>query len=589
MKKIYLSLLALALSGAAFSQGNSSYKGAIEPSGDLAADWTAGWANWNPNNTNYPATNDNTFSNPSKLTKITSGQTLTLDATKVYLLTDLVVVEAGGKLVIPAGTIIRGAADLVNQKLASIFVNRGGEIQINGTKSNPVIFTSNADKGSRASEDWGGIVICGNAQSNQASGVRFEASPLVPTALYSNTELGAYGGGSSANNAENKVTITYARIEFPGLDYSTDKEINGLTLCAVGSGATLDNIMIYESGDDAFEWFGGTANAKHLIAVGTVDDDFDTDHGFTGTIEYGISVKNVNKYISDANGGGNTSNTFESDNDAAGAEVYPKTAAKFFNITSVGPIAKGQTDAANIQTNPKYKLAWVRAALLRRNTQTSIYNSVFYGWPTAIDINDNKTLRNAGIINLSGSTASYKSLTESSDDTLKLKNNEFRGIASGFQAPGTTFNRNAFVASIANSETTTQKVDTIASFLLKSFNMNTKVDSLGAYFGNNGATDAPSFMPPVVTGLEELNEAGQLVSVYPNPSANGSFDVAFSISNNENVSVQVINYVGQVVGSKEGSLNAGNNLISFSGISSGVYLVKVTANDSSSVVRVIVK
>jgi hypothetical protein len=585
MKRVYLSLLSLAISCASFAQGDATYKGAIKPNAGLSADWTLGWANWNPDQTDYPVTNDDMFNTSGKVTVITT--TVTLDPAKVYLLTNLVVVENGGKLIIPAGTVIRGEANKANNQYATIFVNRGGRIESNGTKQSPVVFTSNSDKGSRAPEDWGGIVICGNATSNQAAGAKFEAAPLIPSVLYSNAEFGVYGGG--ANPTENSTTITYTRIEFPGLDYTADKEVNGLTLCALGSGSTLNNIMVYQSGDDAFEWFGGTANASHLIAVGAVDDDFDTDHGFSGNVEYGISVKDINLYISDANGGSNSANTFESDNDGSGNDIYPKTSAKFYNITSVGPIPAGKTYNDGIFTaNANLKKAWVRAALIRRNTQISILNSVFYGWPTAIDLNDNKTLRNAGIVNLAGAVASYKSLVESSEDTLKIMNNDFRGVSAGLQTAG--FNKNAFVATIGNTETTYEKTDSIASFLLKGFNSNRKIDTLGAYFINNGAPFAPSFLPDTAkpTGLEELSLSGEQASVYPNPS-NGNFEVSFTLSETENVLVQVLNNLGQVVLVRDEKLLAGNNNVSFSGVESGLYFVKVSTNNSSTVVRLLVK
>ena len=46
------------------------------------------------------------------------------------------------------------------------------------------------------------------------------------------------------------------------------------------------------AGDDSFEWFGGNVNAKHLIAYHGWDDDFDTDNGFSGNLQFLLSVRN---------------------------------------------------------------------------------------------------------------------------------------------------------------------------------------------------------------------------------------------------------------------------------------------------------
>jgi hypothetical protein len=56
-------------------------------------------------------------------------------------------------------------------------------------------------------------------------------------------------------------------------------EINGLTLGGVGAGTILENIQVSFGNDDAYEFFGGTVNAKNLIALATADDDYDFDFG----------------------------------------------------------------------------------------------------------------------------------------------------------------------------------------------------------------------------------------------------------------------------------------------------------------------
>ena len=160
-----------------------------------------------------------------------------------------------------------------------------------------------------------------------------------------------------------QVILKYVRIEFPGIAFQPDKEINGLTMGGVGSGTTIDYVQVSFSGDDSYEWFGGAVNAKHLIAFRGWDDDFDTDYGYRGMVQYAVSLRDP--AVADAGSG---SNSFESDNDAAGSEETPYTQALFSNVSSFGPLV---TPATTI--NPNYK----RAMHLRRNTKLNIYNSAF--------------------------------------------------------------------------------------------------------------------------------------------------------------------------------------------------------------------
>jgi hypothetical protein len=63
-------------------------------------------------------------------------------------------------------------------------------------------------------------------------------------------------------------------------------EINALSLNAVGSGTEFDFIQIYETSDDGVEFYGGTANMKHLVVVDALDDSIDWDEGFQGNMQY---------------------------------------------------------------------------------------------------------------------------------------------------------------------------------------------------------------------------------------------------------------------------------------------------------------
>ena len=132
------------------------------------------------------------------------------------------------------------------------------------------------------------------------------------------------------------------RIEFGGYPFSTDNEINGLTLGSVGSGTTLEYIQVSCAGDDSFEWFGGSVNAKHLIAYHGWDDDFDTDNGFSGKLQFLLSVRHPR--IADTS----NSNSFESDNNADGSTNFDDAmvSSGFEKVTYIGAFAS-DSDADN--------------------------------------------------------------------------------------------------------------------------------------------------------------------------------------------------------------------------------------------------
>ncbi|NVB76620.1 hypothetical protein HUV05_24610, partial [Bacteroides vulgatus] len=91
---------------------------------------------------------------------------------------------------------------------------------------------------------------------------------------------------------DNSGVLKYVRCEFAGIEYSTDNEINAITFGSVGSGTTVDYVQVSYSGDDSYEWFGGSVNCKHLVALGTWDDDFDTDNGFSGKLQFLAALRN---------------------------------------------------------------------------------------------------------------------------------------------------------------------------------------------------------------------------------------------------------------------------------------------------------
>jgi len=318
-------------------------------------DWTAGWAEWDPQNAAYPTVTDTIDAGD-----ITEDITLTAD--KVYLIDGWVYVKDGATITIEPGTVIRGS----KSNKGTLIVEKGATIIAEGTLEHPIVFTSNQDAGSRGYGDWGGLVVLGKALVNKVDPI-IEGGPTS-----------TYGGD---NDADSSGILKYLRIEFPGIAFQPDKEINGLTLGGVGSKTVIDYVQVSHSGDDSYEWFGGTVNAKHLIAFRGWDDDFDTDYGFRGNIQFAVSLRDPN--VADPQSG---SNSFESDNDAGGSADAPVTEPVFCNVSSFGPLVTPST-----AVNPNFR----RAMHLRRNTRLSIFNSVFAGYVTGLFVDGTAAQDNA--------------------------------------------------------------------------------------------------------------------------------------------------------------------------------------------------
>jgi hypothetical protein len=320
---------------------------------DGTNDWTAGWTEWDPVNAVYPVAT--TTKGNGQFSRAT-GLHLTANETwnGVILLDGWVYVDSLATLTIDPGTIIRGTAK------SALIIERGGKIMAEGTAANPIVLTSNQGEGLRANSDWAGLVICGLAPNNWPSGEGIAEGGIDSP----------YGGNDPNDNSG---ILKYMRIEFPGYEVATGKEINGLTLCSVGDETVIDYIQVSYSGDDSYEWFGGTVNARHLVALATEDDDFDTDLGYNGMVQFGLAARDSTIVDTD------TANGFESDNDEPGSDNKPYTNALFSNISAFGPAA-GPNDPPTLK--PKH--ASGNAMRLRRNTRLQIYNSIFLGYSNGL-------------------------------------------------------------------------------------------------------------------------------------------------------------------------------------------------------------
>ena len=582
MKKLILILVAalgfVSSSEAQFFE-KVNYIGALESSS--AKDWTKTWTQWDPKNAPYGNVSDtNTLSSPLGEVNITA--TLTLDPAKVYLLRSLVVVRNGGKLIIPAGTVIRGQSNSQSspKQYATIVVERGGYIQIDGAVTNPVVLTSAKPIGSRDRGDWGGLVLCGKAVNNQGTDIQMEGFNNV---ALDNT-LAKHGG---INDDDNSGSINNLRIEFGGMAFEPNKEINGLTFCSVGRNTTINNVQVSFSGDDSYEWFGGTVNCKHIIAFRGTDDDFDTDFGYRGAVQFGIAFKDSSYYDLSWNSssGSSTSETFESDNDASGSGRLPLTSAVFSNMTCVGPIPAGMTWS---QLSITQKGAFRRGIRIRRNSRLSIVNSIFMGYRNFVMFDGDSVLVNSGV----------KS-NKVSDKNDLFRNNYIYGVKASAPVGAT----NTGLAEISSGS----NVNALDSWVRNPINSNT-IDTntfKPGFLVNTNNFIAPDFRPTDLSkqpnfeygvlgfyGVTQVKVAGKVksVSAYPNPT-NGEYTVEFTSTQDFKASVFVTDLNGRMVRNiSTADVTAGNNFVNvnLSELNSGLYFFHIQGGNNNIVYQVIV-
>jgi hypothetical protein len=300
---------------------------------------------------------------PVELTGDLSTRTLTAD--KKYLLKGQVFVRSGQTLTIEPGTVIFGD----KRTRGLLVIDRGGRIVANGTREQPIVFTSNQEAGIRDRGDWGGLVILGRANVNQPNPA---IEGITPEVNFGTT-------GSSAADDESSGIMRYVRVEFGGIELTPNNETNSITMGGVGRGTTMEYNMVSFGGDDGFEWFGGTVDGKYFISFASWDDDFDCDYGWSGNVQYGLVVR----YPGFADQ--SQSNAFECDNGPNDNDVEPYTTGTFSNVTVIGPIKTGSS-----VSNANY----AHAIDLRRRTAISIFNSVLTGFPRGLRMNQPSVLAN---------------------------------------------------------------------------------------------------------------------------------------------------------------------------------------------------
>ena len=191
----------------------------------------------------------------------------TLEPNETYNLTGVYSVESGATLTIPAGTRILADTDSDDNPATGIYivVQQGGRIEIQGTSSAPVVMSA----ASGEAGSWGGLIIAGNAPTTAGVDAIAEVGGII------------YGG---TNAADDSGSINYLVLSDAGAQINADSQFNGLSLYAVGSGTTIQNVAILNGADDGVEFFGGTVSATNMYLENNQDDAVDWTEGWNGAV-----------------------------------------------------------------------------------------------------------------------------------------------------------------------------------------------------------------------------------------------------------------------------------------------------------------
>lgn len=514
----------------------TTYRGAFAPAPE--AMWTDSWTNYDPNNTAYPTPTVTISTNITTNTTWTAGNTYSLGG-QIY-------VKNNAVLTIEPGVIIRS-----NVAGAGLFITRGAKLIAEGTAASPIVFTSANAVGARNKGDWGGVAFFGKGSYNINNG---EGSL---EGFSSTNPDNLFGGATAQDDNDNSGILKYVRIEYAGYAYSLNAEINGLTFGAVGRGTTVDYVQVSYANDDSFEWFGGAVNCTHLVAYRGFDDDFDTDNGFSGKVQFGLVVRDPG--VADIS----QSNTFESDNNSQSTAGTKYTSAIFSNCTLVGP-----TYRATLTGSPTLSALHRRAAHLRRNTQIQIWNSIFMDYVDGVVVDGNTTTTNA------------------TNNTLKFKNNIIAGVDAGkvvakVESPVTAFDVAAWFTDNKNTSQTAS-----AGLLTMPYAANGSVYTGLDYRPATGSAALTGADFSTLSNESFVSDAEFSLTVYPNPSAE-SFKINYISSSNDDVNVAAYDLTGKLVESRNVKFEDINNQVVGNDYNAGVYILVVKQANVTKAIKVI--
>jgi hypothetical protein len=346
------------------------YAGAVPfANGNPANDWTTGWTWYGQNGCTPELEAARLAGRPVVMVMADIAANTNWTANNIYSLVGRIGVLSGVTLTIQPGTIVVGTGTT-----SFLVIERGGNIDAQGTRQSPIIFTSDALCGQQLPGDWGGVVIHGLALANCADVPPVQGGTGCRTTDGINSCVSEGGAGSfgGTDDDDNSGIMRYCRIEYSGVEIAPNNELNCLTMNGVGRNTTLEYLQTHRGSDDGFEWFGGTARCRFLVATSNSDDNLDWQMGYRGRVQFAVCRQNSED---------GADKGIEADNNEFNNNCPLESNPMFANLTLVGVLNVSGVGTAGIN--------------LRRGTNGVVVNSIIVGFTGfGLDIDNAPTFEN---------------------------------------------------------------------------------------------------------------------------------------------------------------------------------------------------
>lgn len=273
---------------------------------------------------------------------------LTLTREDKWLIDSIVSVDQGATLTIEPGTVVYFRTFSNKDRVSLLSIMRGGRIMAEGTRSEPVVFTSDKTlSGNAVRGDWGGLLIHGFAPTNAGSTVIRDGF--------------RYGGTSASDNS--------GKLRFVRIEYTGKKDQHALNLFGVGSGTSIEYIQSYESYNNAFRVRGGRVSLKYISGIQHGGYGIWADEGWQGNGQFWVFQTDIKATLVPVNYW-NQARSIEFRNDDSFYEKQPRTTFRLSNITLIG---NGYADGTDFGTR--------RGIRIRTGSQGLLHNAIVTQFP----------------------------------------------------------------------------------------------------------------------------------------------------------------------------------------------------------------